>query len=115
MSIILGTPTITANPLLIRLAPNSGFDTVWSMRLANTTNDVVVLENVNGVGQGSEYLMPYTQTVYRTRNVMDTLRAYGLTQSASVIAAALLVEFGTDPIMENDFPGTYPYAMAGTS
>ena len=89
----------------------AGFNTVVAVRLTNYTSDVLVLTNINGRGQGQEYLMPLQQMVYLFPNVTQVPLIRGLQLGADIPASALLVEWSLDVgdgAPDTDFPGTYP-------
>lgn len=90
-------------------SPTGDFNNMNGLRITNYTVDILVLVNINGDTQSTEYLMPFCQMVYPLRNIQDYPKMYGKQLGADIPSEQILIEWSTDA--ENDFLGTYPFAV----
>lgn len=110
MTIYLGEVDANLVSNQFQLKPPLGFSAVDSLRLTNYTGDVIVIRNIQGDGQSSEYLMPYMQMVYRTVNTSAIPTFAGFVLGNGVNPNLVLAEWSTEG--NQDFIGTYPLAVA---
>lgn len=103
--ILIGSTKVVGQQL--QLVPPTGFNSVQAVRLSNFADNPVILNNVSGIDQSQQYLMPVQCMVYSSSNVSNppTIQPTG-TDTAAGIATKVLVEWSTDP--QTDFQGTYP-------
>lgn len=106
MSILVGKVSAQG-----KLLPPTGFGSVQAIRLSNYTAFPVTVNNIGGVGQSSQLLMPNQQMVYPTNNVSTTptLAPSGNDTLADVVAN-VFVEWSTEPSV--DFIGVYPAQLS---
>jgi hypothetical protein len=109
MSIIVGTTQIIGN--VVKLPPPAQFGSVGAVRLSNYTAFPVTVNNISGVGQSAQLIMPNQQMVYPTQNVstQPTLVPTG-NDTLTDVATNVFVEWSTEP--QHDFTGVYPAQLS---